>query len=215
MNRAFGYYNSYPLDDTPFGSETLYFREVGQTETVRLTKYDGGNQFDTSFVMPKAKLAYVHNPGHHIGLGLNGQFVLHESVSKRNHLYLNFGGSLYTATGNKTRIEFAYYDYGRISSGEYGYGHINGFSTHENDYYSVSVDGRNSSRKFDFQFKTPALNSARTFFGVEFSRQLFKKFPLTMTLGVGARYNTFWRNWETIAVSKSTFYQAGLGWLLK
>ena len=214
VNEAFGDHDHYPLDDTPYGDETLYFQEVGKTDAVYLSKGYGQDQFDTTLYVPRAKLAYFSNPKSYIGLGLNGQFVLHESRSKRNHLTIIFGGLFMTALNNTTTIQMAYYDYGRIGSGEYGSGTINGFYTHEYDYYQVNVIGRQSNRGFDFSYKTPAINNAQFNYGLEFSRKLFKKAPLTMTLGFGTRLNTYWRNWKTIATSKEVFFQGGFGWLI-
>lgn len=215
VDKAFGDHDRYPLDDTPYGDHTLYFQEVGKTDAIRLTKGYGQGEIDTTLYVPRAKLAYFAHPKSFIGLGLNGQFVLHESLSKRNHLTLNFGGSFMTAINNTTTIQLVYYDYSRISSGEYGSGHINGYYTGPNDYYRIEVDGRKSNRGILFEYKTPAINNAQINYGLEFSRKLFKNGPLTMSLGFGTRLNTYWRNWKTIATTKAVFYQAGFGWLIK
>jgi hypothetical protein len=215
VNRAFGRHDSYHLDDKPYGDETLYFVEEGKFDAVSVSKGFGQNQFDTLFTVQRAKMVYVETPGDFIGFNINGQFVLHESRTSRNHLSVTFGGGLMTAKSKRTKIYFRYYDYSRISSGEYGSGSINGYYLSSYDDYSVNVAGRTSNKPVVFSFKTPAVHSASFSYGMEFSRKLFKKAPLTITLGFGARYNTYWRNWETIATSKSVFYQVGFGWLLQ
>ena len=215
VNRAFGRHDSYPLDDKPYGAETLYFVEDGKYDEVSVSKGFGQDQFDTTFSIQRAKFGYVEAPGEFIGFNMNGQFVLHESKLSRNHLSVTFGGGLMTAMSRRTHIHFSYYNYNRISSGEYGSGTINGYFLSSYDYYSVSVVGRTSNKPVVFSFKSPAINAASLDYGLEFSRKLFKKAPLTMTLGFGTRYNTYWSNWETIATSKAVFYQVGFGWLLQ
>jgi hypothetical protein len=214
LNKAFGDHDSYHLDDTPFGRETLYLREGDKLDVIRVKKGYGPDDFDTTLYVSRTKLAYFAHPNEFIGLGLNGQFVLHESKTKRNHLYVNFSGSFMTTTSNITTIQFTYFDYQRISYGEYGSGHINGVSINPYDSYQIEVEGRKSNRGFDFQYKTPSIHSLQVMYGLEFSRQLFRKFPLTMTLGFGTRRNTFWRKSQTIVTSKVAFYQAGFGWIL-
>ncbi len=215
VDRAFGDHDHYPLDDTPFGDHTIYFQEVGKTDVIHLSKGYGQDQFATTLYVPRAKLGYVAHPKSFIGLGLNWQLVLHESISKRNHFSINVGSILMTAVNNKTNIYLAYYDYQSINSGLPAYGHINDFYTNEYDYCRIEVEGRRSNERLVVTYRTPAINNAQINYGVEFSRQLFKNFPLTLSLGIGGRSNTYWRNWKTLATSKEVYYQGRLGFLLQ
>ncbi|MFT5723700.1 MAG: hypothetical protein ACI9JN_000817 [Bacteroidia bacterium] len=214
QNKSFGGHDYYPLDDTPYGDQTLYLEEVGVLDEVRLTKYSQ-TQFDTTLYVPRTLLAYLDNPSTFIGIGVSVQFVLHENVSKRNHFYVNVSGNLLTALNNTTTLEMQYYNYSRISGGEYGDGHVNGFQTNQNDYYSVNVAGRTSNKEFVIEYKTPAINGSQMRYGLEYTRQLFKSFPLTFSLGVGVGFNTYWRNWKTVFNTEEVFYATGLGLAIK
>jgi hypothetical protein len=83
-------------DDTPYGSKTVYLEEVGVQDAVLLSQGFGQNRKDTTLFVPKAQMAFFSHPSSFIGLGINGQFVLHESKSTLNHLYIKFSGTLNT-----------------------------------------------------------------------------------------------------------------------
>ncbi|MFT5512320.1 MAG: hypothetical protein ACI8SE_000718 [Bacteroidia bacterium] len=120
QNNALGHHDYYPLDDTPYGDETIYLEEVGVLDEIYVSKGYGQDQFDTTLYVPRTKFAYFNHPKAFIGFGLNGKIVLDNRAAKRNHFIVNFQGSLMNALNNKTTIEFQYYDYSRIGGGNMG-----------------------------------------------------------------------------------------------